>query len=129
MFTPSTSRPPGAGLDVADENAPLLSRLAALTVPRVDVRHPPDSMRTKSRTNESSSPTATCAHDRGHFTDNALGAVGQESAMPRTKTKTATARDEHAAEKKNVKKAIASLHGGRVQSRKQCVASHLCRSA
>jgi hypothetical protein len=37
--------------------------------------------------------------------------------MPRTKTKTTTVRDAHAARKKNGKKAIASLHGGRVQSR------------
>jgi hypothetical protein len=41
------------------------------------------------------------------------------SAMPRTKTKTATVRDAHAAEKKNGKKSIASLRGGRVQSRRQ----------
>jgi hypothetical protein len=39
--------------------------------------------------------------------------------MPRTKTKTATVREAHVAEKKHGKKSIASLHGGRVQSRRQ----------
>jgi hypothetical protein len=39
--------------------------------------------------------------------------------MPRTKTKTESVRDAHGAEKKNGKKSIASLRGGRVQSRRQ----------
>jgi len=37
--------------------------------------------------------------------------------MPRTKMKTTTVREAHVAEKKHGKKWIASLHGGRVQSR------------
>ena len=39
--------------------------------------------------------------------------------MPRTKMKTATVREAHVAEKKDGKKSIPSLHGGRVQSRRQ----------
>jgi hypothetical protein len=39
--------------------------------------------------------------------------------MLRTQTKTVTVRDAHAVEKKNGKKSIASLRGGRVQSRRQ----------
>jgi hypothetical protein len=39
--------------------------------------------------------------------------------MPRAKTKSSGVRDAHAAEKKHGKTTIASLHGGRVQSRRQ----------
>jgi hypothetical protein len=39
--------------------------------------------------------------------------------MPRTKMKTATVREAHVAEKKDGKKSIPSLRGGRVQSRRQ----------
>jgi hypothetical protein len=39
--------------------------------------------------------------------------------MPRAKTKTTTVRDAHVAETKNGKQLIASLRGGRVQSRCQ----------